>query len=128
MTGNIVWIHGPFLPGLWTDSKIFKHGMMKCLDKFERVEADSGYKAHDPKYARTPHSIWNKDKKKELRNRVRARHETVNGRFKIFGALHHKYRNDWKTHGFVFRAVAVITHLSIKMGEPLFHVPDYNDK
>ena len=88
ISGDIVWVSGPFLPGLWTDSKIFKYGMLKSLDKEERVEADAGYKAHDPLYARTPYSIWNKDKKKELRNQVQARHETVNQRFKQFGILH----------------------------------------
>ena len=122
-----MWISGPFLPGLWTDSMIFGHGMIKNLDKGERVEADSGYSAHDPKYARTPNSIWNKNKKKELRNRVRGRHETVNRRFKQFGALHHKFHHDWKLHSSVFRAVAVITQISLIMGEPLFDIVDYYD-
>ena len=102
ITGEIVWISGPFLPGIWNDSKIFGNGMLKQLDKFERVEADAGYKTHDPQYARTPNSVWNRNKKKELRNRVRGRHETVNRRFKQFGALHHKFHHDWTLHSSVF--------------------------
>ena len=122
-----MWVSGPFLPGLWTDSMIFNDGMKKNLDRGERVEADSGYSAHDPQFARTPNSIWNRNKKKELRNRVRGRHETVNRRFKQFGIMHHKFHHDWKRHSCTFRAVAVIIQMSIMMGEPLFDIPDYYD-
>ena len=127
-TGDIVWINGPFLPGSWTDSKIFRDGMVKGLDRFERVEADAGYKAHDLQFARTPYSLWNKDRMPELRNCVQARHETVNRRFKQYGSLQQRFRHDWKLHCNVFCAVAVITQVAIKSGEKLFDIADYFDE
>ena len=36
------------------------------------------------------------------------------------------YRHDIMTHGTIFRAIAVMTQLAIKNGEPLFDV-EYKD-
>ena len=57
---------------------------------------------------------------------VHRRHETINKRFKQFGALKQVFRHDIGLHGKVFRSVAAITQLSIRNGEPLFSV-DYKD-
>lgn len=62
-----------------------------------------------------------------MRDKVRARHETANRRFKIFGILSQRYRHDLSDHGYFLRGVAVLTQLSIEEGEELFAV-DYNDK
>jgi hypothetical protein len=64
---------------------------------------------------------------KEEKKNVRARHETVNKRFKQFGCLHERFRHDAAKHGDVFRAVAVITQLAIENGEPLFGV-EHDDR
>ena len=61
-----------------------------------------------------------------MQSRVRSRQETVNKRFKQWEILVQVYRHDITMHGYVFRAIAVITQLAIENGEPLFPV-DYND-
>ena len=54
--------------------------------------------------------------------KVRARHETVNRRFKQFGILGTKFRHPKEKHVHVFMAIAVITQITIKNGHPLFPV------
>ena len=61
-----------------------------------------------------------------MQGRVRSRHETINGRFKVWGILREEYRHDIERHGEVFRAVAIITQLAIDDGSPLFQV-NYQD-
>ena len=64
-----------------------------------------------------------------MRKTVLSPHETVNKRMKQFGCLKQVFRHAddlaYK-HASAFRAVAVITQLSIDDGEPLFSVK-YND-
>jgi hypothetical protein len=57
---------------------------------------------------------------KRAKDCARARHETVNRRFKQWGCLHQTFCHDLKHHSTVFRAVVVITQLSINKGETLF--------
>jgi hypothetical protein len=57
-----------------------------------------------------------------MQGRVRARHETLNGRLKNWGILSPVYRHDIRRHGEVFRVCATITQLTIDDGEPLFEV------
>ena len=61
-----------------------------------------------------------------MQQRVRNRQETVNLRFKQWAILSERYRHDLRDHGYIFRAVVVLTQLSIENGEPLFSV-DYKD-
>ena len=65
-----------------------------------------------------------------MQARVRSRQETVNKRFKDWGILRQVYRHDIPSHGVVFRAVAVVTQLSISNGKYLFqcgyHDPSYS--
>lgn len=123
---DIVWVHGPFPPGDWPDIEIFRHAMKQALDKNERVEADDGYKGEDPEFIKTPSGIVHDEEKLALRSRVRSRHETVNKRLKQFECLSSEFRHDILFHGKCFRAVAVLTQLSIEHGMHLFSV-DYND-
>jgi hypothetical protein len=119
--GDLVWVHGPFPCGQYTDIDIFRQSLISFLDKDERVEADDGYIGEEPMVCKTPGGFYSKSEgiDKE-RSRIRGRHETANARLKIFGILNQKYRHDIKDHAFVFRAVAVLTQLSIESGEPLF--------
>ena len=57
---------------------------------------------------------------------ARARHETVNRRFKQFGCLSNTYRHKLQKHGAMFHAIANITQLAIMDNEPLFQV-GYNE-
>ena len=127
-TGLIVWLNGPFPCGSFPDIKIFKNGLQGMLGQFERVEADAGYVGCDPLYVKkTPKSIFGREDRKELQNRVRARQETVNKRFKQFGILNQRFRHDLTLHEIVFHSIAVLTQLSLLSGETLFDIPDYID-
>ena len=126
-TGLIVWINGPFPCGSFPDLKIFRNGLQGILGENERVEADAGYVGCDPEFAKTPKSCFVREDRKKLQNRVRARQETANKRFKQFNILKQRFRHDLDFHKIVFEAIAVLTQLSILSGESLFEVPDYID-
>ena len=67
-------------------------------------------------------------KKSEMQGRVRARHETLNGRLKNWGILGQVFCRNVLLHGMVFWASAVLTQLTIENGEPLFEVEYYVGK
>ena len=128
LSGEIVWINGPFPPGMYNDYKIFMEcGLKNMLEKNERVEADDGYLGADPAYAKAKSAPWHPESSLVIRNNVRACHETVNNRMKFFAALRNVFKNGVEKHQDVVLAVAVLVQLCIQMGEPLFLVADYND-
>ena len=57
-----------------------------------------------------------------MQKRVQGQHETVNACLKSSWVLEQVYRNNVTQHGYVFCAGAVLVHLSIKNGYPLFGV------
>jgi hypothetical protein len=63
-----------------------------------------------------------------MQGRVRARHETLNGRLKNWGILSQVFCHHIMMHGDVFQACAVVTQpqLTDENGEPLFEV-EYKD-
>ena len=50
LTGDIVWLNGPFPRGRWNDIKIFQNSLMSHLSVRERVEADDGYIGEIPQH------------------------------------------------------------------------------
>lgn len=126
LNGDICWINGPYEPGDWPDIKIFRNSLMSHLDNNERVEADDGYVGEAPQHVKCPMSFTNPEDTLKIQSRVRARHETVNKRFKQWGCLQQVFRHDLHRHADVFRACAVITQIALELGEPLFEV-DYVD-
>jgi hypothetical protein len=118
-TGAIVWINGPFPCGKWPDIRIFRNDLKKELDNGEKAEADNGYQG-EPRHIKLPTG-------ERAQSIVRARHETVNGRFKNFGCLSGIFRHGVAKHSSAFRAVAAITQLALDNGEPLFSV-NYDDR
>ena len=124
--GEIVWVNGPYECGLWPDIKIFRNSFMSHLGPNERVEADDGYIGEAPEHIKCPKSFTNPAETEKMQQRVRARHETVNKRFKQWGCLSQRFHHEIGRHDDVFRAVAVITQLAIELGEPLFSA-DYSD-
>ena len=61
---------------------------------------------------------------RKLKANLRARHETVNGRFKDWGILTRRYRHSPISHASVFRAIVVITQISLDLDrKALFNVP-----
>lgn len=53
---------------------------------------------------------------------ARGRHETLNRRFKQWQILSQRYRHDLNLHGKIFRAIAAITQIDIRAGNPPFQV------
>lgn len=99
---------------------------MSHLGPNERVEADDGYLGAAPQHVKCPMSFVNPQETQKMQQIARCRQETANKRFKQWGCLTQTFRHDIRKHAEVFRAVAVITQLSIQHGEPLFQVR-YND-
>lgn len=126
LTGECVWLNGPFQPGIWNDLLIFKSALLGELEEGERVEADDGYVGEAPRHVKCPKSIAQREDTERMQSLVRRRQETINRRFKQFGVLRQRYRHDLRDHGDLFRCVALVTQLSIQNGEPLFSV-DYRD-
>lgn len=122
LTGHLVWINGPYEAGRWNDLQIFRNSLMTFLGPNERVEADIGYRGAAPDHVKCPGSFTNPLSNLQVQQRVRARHETVNKRFKQWGCLQNRFWHSIGKHGDIFRAVAVITQLAIEHGEPLFDV------
>ena len=54
LTGEIVWINGPFPAGEYNNIVIFRNLLLSHLDKGERVKADDGYVGEHPKYVKCP--------------------------------------------------------------------------
>ena len=62
-----------------------------------------------------------------MQGRVRARHETLNGRLKTWGILSQVFRHHITLHGTAFWACAVVTQITIAdCGESLFEA-EYSD-
>jgi hypothetical protein len=93
------------------------------VDDGELLIADGGY--HDgEQYFVTPNGLNNYEQ--YLQSVVRARHETVNQRFKQWAALERVFRHDVMLHPRVFHAIANIVQITIVHGEPLYSVK-YDD-
>jgi hypothetical protein len=95
----------------------------------EKVHADLGY-IGEPSRVVSPlqvdvHDLPGKEAQ-DIAASVRARHETVNKRFKQFEILKRVFRHDVQHHQPAFGACAVITQMAIERGEPLYKV-DYDE-
>jgi hypothetical protein len=126
LAGNIVWVNGLYAAGKYTDMKNFRHGLAHWLDEHERVEADNGYIGEVPQKVKCPGCASNPTENQAMQNRVRSRHESLNGRLKNWAILTSLYHHDLMEHGNVFWAIDVITQISINVGEKIFEV-DYSD-
>ena len=125
-SGDIVWFNGPFPCGEWPDIAIFRSGLKDMLDNNEMVEADNGYKG-EPTTVRTRDDYVNQLENYE-KNKIRARHETVNKRLKQFHILRQPFRHSREDHGFYFRATLALTQISINTGEILFQCESSIDR
>ena len=95
--------------------------MQKLLRAKEWAQADLGYRGEKHTCIIIPNQ-FDSDAIKKLKDDVRARHETVNKKFKQFAALKEVFRHDLDKHQPVFEAIAVLTQIGIGNGEPLYQV------
>lgn len=127
LTSSIVWISGPYMPGVYNDVMIFRDGLIHQLEEGERVEADDGYIGECPRFCKCPGGFHGRLDQERMRGRVRMRHETVNKRLKQFACLTKKFRHSAEKHSACFRGAAILTQLAIEGGEELFDVREYDD-
>ncbi|CAB9515430.1 unknown protein [Seminavis robusta] len=59
LTGDVVWLNGPFECGKWPDISIFQSALLGMLADNERVEADDGYVGDHPMYIKCPAGFAN---------------------------------------------------------------------
>jgi len=97
------------------------------------VLADGGhYDGYE--FFETPNG--NDDGDQHMKALARARHETINRRFKQWTILGSRYRHALDKHGFVFRAIAAIIHFMMmeecgyteQQPDGLIYGVDYNDR
>jgi hypothetical protein len=123
-TGYIVWINGPVVASM-NDLKLFKSLLMNLLCEDEGVEVDVGYNGADS--LNNPQVGVSRIQRCQ-KNKVRGRHENVNGRLKIFNVLNIPFRHlkpheeMMEKHHKCFYAVAVITQLKFEAGEMLYDI------
>jgi hypothetical protein len=78
---------------------------LKCCNKFN--------------YKNEPH--------KKAMAKCRARHETINRRFKQYKVLQMIFRHHRDLHVHVFEAVAALVQIQMAMGKGPFQITDYED-
>ena len=122
LTGDCVWISGPHKASK-SDIKIFREdGLMAMIPEGRLAIADKAYRGEPGKVSYPNH--LDKDAVRELKKRIRARHETFNWRLKNFDVLHQVFRHKpvLPQHKACLEAVAVIVQCEIDMGFKLFQV------
>jgi hypothetical protein len=96
------------------------------LEAWEFFLVDRGYggpwavtPSNTPADAKDPFEI--------MMGKARARHETINRRFKEFGALHQEWRHDLTLHNRCFWVIAHLVQLKID-NEGLAYKVNYDDR
>lgn len=123
-TGDIVAFCGPFRGGEH-DLSIFRFRLKDALLPYERVIGDKGYRG-DLKVV-TPY-LYDCESAQHRRAMavLRARHETINRRFKTYGALHDIWRHDVHKHHIVFKSCGVLSQIIHENGREAFQVTGYS--
>jgi DDE superfamily endonuclease len=113
--GWIVHINGPFPAGKFSDLKIARERSTLLLESSEFEDemalADGGYQ-DGYLHFETPTGEVNEDQ--HMKGIARARHETINRRFKLWKILNNRYHGNLDKHADVFMAIANITQLVIE--------------
>jgi hypothetical protein len=118
-TGDIVWFNnGPF-PCNMSDREIFDLHLDQCLIEGEGVKADSGYTERVNIFTPGVRKTRNARKQK---SQARARLESTNGLFKVFGVMKKWENPNTAKHGTMAKVVAVIVQLSFTCGKRLYNV------
>ncbi len=98
LSGNLVWIQGPYPAGKYTDIVIFNKVLRNFLERGKRVEAEEGYRSH-PAKIKCPGNDANPAENRGMQGRVRAHHETLNGWLQNWGILSQVFCHNIMMHG-----------------------------
>ena len=94
----MVWINGPFPCGEWPDLKIAMDLLVHMFEGDERAVADSGYRGH-LEYFDVPWRYLDNLEQRIRKALARARHETINRRFKQWKCMKDVWRHSLELHG-----------------------------
>ena len=110
---DMVFIAGPYLPGVYNDLQIFRRcGLKGMLEPNEKLEADDGYSAEHPAYINCPSGYAARQDQARMKGRVQMRHEYVNKRMKNLNCMVERFSaHGVEKHSSCFRAAAVLTQL-----------------
>ena len=108
-TGEIVWVNGPYPCGSWPDLRIARDKIIYLVDQDEKILADGGYQDGEDGFFETPTGHNNPDQ--VMKQLARARHETVNRRFKVFNSMSRVWRHGRDLHSTAFMAIVNVTHM-----------------
>ena len=112
--GWIVVVNGPCPGGDWPDLRIARHVLHHVLDEGKHHVADGG--CHSSLDCRAMPPTGRNDYHNRQVAVVRARHETVNCRFKMFGVLCQRFRHPLEKHGMVLKAISSVVQLTTSNG------------
>jgi hypothetical protein len=118
-TGWIVWKNGPYPCGRYPDLTIARDKIQYCMVPGEKYVADGGYRDAGT-FGDTPNGLNNPDQK--MKRLARARHETVNRRFKQFEVLTTTFRHPLEKHWQCFHAIVNMTQIDMQYVAPLFEI------
>ena len=125
-----MWANGPFPCGSWPDLRIARNDIVYLIDEEEKILADGGY-SDGNQFFEVPHK-GERSEDQRMKARARARHETVNRRFKMWNILKSIFRHDIGKHGKVMMAIVNITHMLMAIegrgtGLHVLHQVQYKD-
>lgn len=117
--GMLCWLNGPF-KAADNEKEIFAGGLANFLEAWELIECDLGFRSSDdrddwdPKYLKLMYKgVYDTRYEGRQQGAVRARHETIQSRFKDFQCLVQVFRNGKEKHGLCFFAIGVIVQLTL---------------
>ena len=70
LTGDIVWVNGPYECGLWPDISIFQDSLLSHLEPNKHVEVDDGYIGEQPRYIKCPKGFANLHEAEHMQQHV----------------------------------------------------------
>jgi hypothetical protein len=112
-SGWIVHTNGPYPCGQWHDLTVARDDLCYRLadsDEDEMALADGGY-SDGYSFFETPTGHNNADQR--MKAVARARHETINRRFKLWGVMGQRFRGKPQHHNKFFSAAANLTQFLI---------------
>ena len=93
LTGDIVWINGPYEAGIWNNLTIFHDALFTNLEPNERVEANNGYIGEHPQFVKCPAEFTNPAEMAYMQQWVQNWKEAINERFKNFDILKQSFQD-----------------------------------